>query len=87
MKIMLVSDIHGNLECLDKVLEIYYKEKVDKIIFLGDFYSFYVKDEIETIRDSIDGKVLKVATKKEVKKTASKPKKKVAKNTTKKAKK
>lgn len=35
----------------------------------------------------VDGKVLKVATKKEVKKTTSKPKKKVAKKTTKKAKK
>lgn len=58
MKIMLVSDIHGNLECLDKVLRIYYKEKVDKIIFLGDFYSFYIKDEIDERLSKIENKYI-----------------------------
>jgi len=58
MKIMLVSDIHGNLECLDRVLSIYYKEKPDKIIFLGDFYSFYIKDEIDERLENIENKYI-----------------------------
>lgn len=55
---MLVSDIHGRLEYLDKVLSIYCKEKPDKIIFLGDFYSFYIKDEIDERLNKLDNKYI-----------------------------
>lgn len=37
MNIGIISDIHGNIDALDTVLEKLKKEKVDKIICLGDF--------------------------------------------------
>ncbi|MGB4312170.1 MAG: metallophosphoesterase family protein [Natronincolaceae bacterium] len=41
MKIGLISDIHGNLEALETVLEcLSAKEKVDKIIVLGDIVGY-----------------------------------------------
>lgn len=36
MKCMIVSDIHGSLDDLKKVLAIYEAEKMDKLILLGD---------------------------------------------------
>ena len=41
MKIMFVSDIHGSSEKIDIVKDIYYSEKPDKIIFLGDLFYGY----------------------------------------------
>ncbi len=38
MKIMFVSDIHGSNEKLDIIKDIYYEEKPDRIIFLGDLF-------------------------------------------------
>ena len=50
MKLMFVSDVHGSLENLKRIQDIYYSEKPDKIIFLGDmFYSSY--DSPEGIED------------------------------------
>ncbi|WP_304180852.1 metallophosphoesterase [Leptotrichia trevisanii] len=40
MKIAILSDIHGNLEGLKKVLKIISKNKVDKIICLGDIFGY-----------------------------------------------
>jgi len=37
MKIGIISDIHGNIDALDAVLENLKKENIDKIICLGDF--------------------------------------------------
>lgn len=37
MKIGIISDIHGNIDALNNVLKMLEKEKVDKIICLGDF--------------------------------------------------
>ena len=45
MKIMFISDIHGDVEDLKIVSDIYRKEKVDKVIVLGDVYGFYDNDE------------------------------------------
>ncbi len=45
MKIMIISDIHGGYEDLEKVLDIFEKEKYDKLFILGDLYSYY--DSIE----------------------------------------
>lgn len=45
MKIMIISDIHGGYEDLEKVLDIFDKEKYDKLFILGDLYSYY--DSIE----------------------------------------
>jgi len=58
MKLMFVSDIHGKLDYLDILLNIYYKEKPDNIIFLGDLFSFYVKDEVEELINKIRNKVV-----------------------------
>lgn len=38
MKILVVSDIHGSNYYMDKIIEIYNKEKADRIILLGDLY-------------------------------------------------
>ena len=53
MKIMLVSDVHGSCEYLSRIRDIYYKEKPNKIIFLGDiFYGGNDPYEIENIMES-----------------------------------
>lgn len=51
MKIMLVSDVHGSLEHLEKIKEIYKIELPNKIIFLGDMYygGYDSKKEIEEL--------------------------------------
>ena len=41
MKIMCISDIHGNIECLNKAIERYREENAEKLIILGDFSSYY----------------------------------------------
>ena len=40
MRIAILSDVHGNLEALLKVLKIVSKNKVDKIIYLGDVVGY-----------------------------------------------
>ena len=42
MRIAVLSDIHGNLEALTKALKIISKQKVDKIICLGDIVGYGV---------------------------------------------
>ncbi|MBR1386638.1 MAG: phosphodiesterase [Bacilli bacterium] len=60
MKIMFVSDIHGNIDSLQRIEAIYKDEKVDKIIFLGDMYyeRFETKDEIDEIIDKFQNKYI-----------------------------
>ncbi len=36
MKLLICSDIHGDLESAEKIFEIYEKEKAEKILLLGD---------------------------------------------------
>ena len=45
MKYMFISDIHGNTEMLQKCLEIFEKEKADKLIILGDTSGGYYNDD------------------------------------------
>ena len=45
MRIAVLSDVHGNLEGLKKVLKIVSKKKVDKIIYLGDIVGYGVDSE------------------------------------------
>ncbi len=55
MKIMLVSDVHGSSKYLDILREIYYKEKPDKIIFLGDmYYGYDSNDDLDYILNSFN---------------------------------
>lgn len=41
MKVMCISDIHGNIECLEKAIERFREENAEKLIILGDFSSYY----------------------------------------------
>lgn len=40
MKIAIISDIHSNLEALNRVLEYYEKQKADGLYFLGDLVGY-----------------------------------------------
>ena len=54
MKIGLISDIHGNLEALEVALEyLSVKEKVDKIIVLGDIVGYMANPNecVQLIKD------------------------------------
>ena len=44
MKYIVISDIHGGLENLNKVLDIFLVENCDKILFLGDIPNYYEDD-------------------------------------------
>ena len=49
MKYMVISDIHGNIDNLNKVLDIYVMEKCSKLLILGDLFNYgidYYKDDI-----------------------------------------
>lgn len=49
MKYIVISDIHGGIENLYKILDIYRSIKCDKLIILGDLFSYgidYNKDKI-----------------------------------------
>ena len=37
---MIISDIHGDIYNLNKVLDIYFKEKCNKLIILGDLFNY-----------------------------------------------
>ena len=40
MKYMIISDIHGDIYKLNTVLDIYNKEKCDKLVVLGDLFNY-----------------------------------------------
>lgn len=40
MKYMIISDIHGDIYNLNKVLDIYVKEHCNKLIILGDLFNY-----------------------------------------------
>lgn len=40
MKYMVISDIHGGIYNLDKVLDIYVKEHCSKLLILGDLFNY-----------------------------------------------
>ena len=46
MKIAIVSDIHGNIEAFNKVLDIINNEDIKKILNLGDFVRGRDQDKI-----------------------------------------
>lgn len=41
MKVMCISDIHGSIENLKKVIDRYREENAEKLLILGDFSSYY----------------------------------------------
>ena len=36
MKLLIISDIHGDADCLDTALKVFYEEACEKIVILGD---------------------------------------------------
>lgn len=46
MKAIVISDIHGDLDVLNSIIDKIYKYNIDKLIILGDYCSYY--------NDSID---------------------------------
>ena len=63
MKIMCISDIHGNIECLNKAIERFREENAEKLIILGDFASYYFSSssfEIAEILNNMAGAIIAV---------------------------
>ena len=63
MKIMCISDIHGNIECLEKAIEKFEEEDAEKLIILGDFSSYYFSSsdfEVAEILNNMAGSIIAV---------------------------
>ena len=63
MKVMCISDIHGNIECLNKAIERYREENADKLIILGDFSGYYFSSsdfEVAEILNNMAGLIIAV---------------------------
>lgn len=64
MKVMCISDIHGDIECLKQAVERYRQEEAEKLLILGDFSSYGIfssKDmEIAEILNNISGVIIAV---------------------------
>lgn len=63
MKVMCISDIHGNIECLKQVIEKYKEENAEKLIILGDFSSYYFSSsdfEVAEILNNMAGSIIAV---------------------------
>ena len=63
MKIMCISDIHGNIECLNKAIERYREENAEKLIILGDFSSYYFSSsdfDVAEILNNMAGAIIAV---------------------------
>ena len=63
MKLMCISDIHGSIDNLNKLLEKYKEEKAEKLIILGDFSNYYSSStdfEIAEILNNIAGSIIAV---------------------------
>ena len=54
MKYIFVSDIHGNVERLKEVLEIFEKEKADRLVILGDTSAYLSKSSDEEMAEAIN---------------------------------
>ncbi|MGM9877371.1 MAG: phosphodiesterase [Bacilli bacterium] len=70
MKLLFISDIHGNYECMKKMIDNINYEKPDNIIILGDIFSYgyssdsdvidilnKMKDKLIVIRGNCDKKI------------------------------
>ena len=55
MKYVFVSDIHGSVEGLRKVIDIYKKENVDKLVILGDTASSMNAEDNRELAQMLNG--------------------------------
>ena len=60
MKYMVISDIHGGIDSLNTVLDIFYKENCSKLLVLGDLFNYGIDyyrsdiiDRLNVIKNSI----------------------------------
>lgn len=63
MKVMCISDIHGNIDNLKKVIEKFKEENAEKLLILGDFSSYYYSStdfEIAEILNNMAGAIIAV---------------------------
>lgn len=63
MKAMCISDIHGSIENLKKVIDIYREENADKLLILGDFSGYYHSSsdfEVAEILNNMSGSIIAV---------------------------
>ena len=63
MKIMCISDVHGNIECLNRAVERFRQENADKLIILGDFSSYFFSSsdfEVADILNNMAGVIIAV---------------------------
>ncbi len=63
MKYLVISDIHGDVDRLNEILEIYRNEDVDYLIILGDFTSYFhsSKDyDVLEILNNMAGRIIAV---------------------------
>lgn len=54
MKYMIISDIHGGISELNKVLEIYEKEQCTKLLILGDLFNYLFDLNRQDILDRLN---------------------------------
>ena len=59
MKMLIISDIHGDIESLDLIIEKITKFKIDKLIILGDLCSYYsssfdIADKLDSLKPMIE---------------------------------
>ena len=55
MKYMVISDIHGNIDALNTVLNIYQKEHCNKLLILGDLINYGIDLNIEENISELSG--------------------------------
>ena len=63
MKVMCISDIHGSIDNLNKVIERYKEEECEKLLILGDFSSYYHSSsdfEVAEVLNNMAGSVIAV---------------------------
>jgi uncharacterized protein len=63
MRLMCISDIHGNIECLEKAIEKFREENAEKLIILGDFSSYYFSStdfEVAEMLNNMAGAIIAV---------------------------
>lgn len=63
MKILVVSDLHGNLDACKLVWELYQKENPDKVVMCGDIFEGWYgnnSDQMNAIFNMMSGKIYSV---------------------------
>lgn len=64
MKYMVISDIHGDINNLNEVLDIYFDENCSKLIILGDLFNYgidYYREDIISRLNSMKGSIIAVS--------------------------